>query len=84
MPVRQLGRPCWSVTRHGGGGGQDDGHYATRDDAQAAAADLRSDDSLITTTVGQWPGPCWTAECDGPCGEAPTQRADLSRLLTAR
>jgi hypothetical protein len=72
MAIEQLTYQCWYVRDPGGEDHQNDIHYKDEAGAQKDAAEIRRDHAAddpvdpLPVEVGQFPAPCWIAQCDGP------------------
>lgn len=69
MAITQLPAPCWYAKYPGGEDYQNLRHFESEDAAKRDAKEIHEEDPERTAEVGQWPGPCWEARCDGECGE---------------
>jgi len=67
--ITQMEAPCWYAKYPGGEEHQNQVHYHTRAGAEQVAKNVHEEDPERTAEVGQWPGRCWEARCDGDCGE---------------
>jgi hypothetical protein len=83
MPIEQRAQPCWYARYDGGEDWQNQVHYDSSVLAHRAARDIcggYGPGEQPSVETGQFPQPCWTAACDGPCG-GPLEDGEFEWIL---